>query len=111
VIVAYLIYIYINSSSLLETEGSLPYSQKPSMDRILSQLNPIHILTPYFFKIYFSIILPSTLRSRKPAVPFRISDQNVMYLSHNPMLSTCLELYPSRSGVLKLFSWLPPCVI
>jgi len=28
----------------------------PLMDPILSQLNPIHNLTPYFFKMYYRII-------------------------------------------------------
>jgi len=36
-----------------------------ALDPILSQMNPVHILTPYLFKISFNIILPSTLGSLK----------------------------------------------
>jgi len=35
----------------------------PLLDSILSQLNPVHTLTPYSFKIHFNIILPSMSRS------------------------------------------------
>jgi hypothetical protein len=37
----------------------------PPHELILSQINPINIFTPYFFKMYFTVILPSTFRFRK----------------------------------------------
>jgi hypothetical protein len=37
---------------------------------ILRQVNPVHIVTPYLFKINFNIILPSVSRSSKQSRPF-----------------------------------------
>jgi hypothetical protein len=37
----------------------------PPLDPFLSQLNSFHTFTPYFFKIHFSIILPSSPRFPK----------------------------------------------
>jgi hypothetical protein len=39
--------------------------KNPPMVPILSQMNLVHILTPYVFKVHFSIILPSMLSSPK----------------------------------------------
>jgi hypothetical protein len=33
------------------------------LDSTLNQMNPVHILKPYFFKIHFSIILQSKPKS------------------------------------------------
>jgi hypothetical protein len=41
----------------MKLSGSLPYSQELSLIPILSRINPVHTLTPYFFKIHFNIIL------------------------------------------------------
>jgi len=40
---------------------------------MLSQMNPVHILTPYFFKIQFNMIVPSTSISFKWLLFFRLS--------------------------------------
>jgi hypothetical protein len=39
--------------------------KKPSMDPIAIQKNPVRIITPQFFKVYFNIILPLTPRCLK----------------------------------------------
>jgi len=36
------------------------FHNSPTLVRILSQINPAHTLTTYFFKVHFNIILPST---------------------------------------------------
>jgi len=41
---------------------------------VLSQMNPIHILTTYLFNIYFDIVFPSTPRSSKLSLPFNFSN-------------------------------------
>jgi hypothetical protein len=46
----------------MEPEGPLPCSP---LDFILSQMNPIHTLTAYFFEIHFNISLTSTPWSHK----------------------------------------------
>jgi len=60
---------------------------------ILSQMNPIHNFLPYFPKIH-CVILPFTPMSSEWPLPFRISDQNFMYISHLP--HACNMLRPSH---------------
>jgi hypothetical protein len=53
----------------------------PSMVTFLSQINPIHNLILYFFKINFYNILSSTPASSKWFIYFRFSDKNVTGIS------------------------------
>jgi hypothetical protein len=39
----------------MEPRGYLLYSQEPDIGPVLSQMNPIHTLQPYFPKIHFNI--------------------------------------------------------
>jgi hypothetical protein len=39
----------------METKGSLPCSQRPSLDRMVNQLEAVHTLAPYFLKIKSNI--------------------------------------------------------
>jgi hypothetical protein len=41
----------------------------PSADPIAGLLNPVHILTPYFFNVYFNVINLSRLRFYKTFLP------------------------------------------
>jgi len=43
------------------------------LDPILSRMNPVHILTPFFFKINFNIIPTSKPRSPKLSLSFMFS--------------------------------------
>jgi hypothetical protein len=49
---------------------------------ILSQINPTHTFLLYFSKVNSNIILISMLRSFKRSFPFRLSDQNLLFISH-----------------------------
>jgi hypothetical protein len=49
---------------------------------ILSQMNPVQTSPHYFPKIYFIVILPSTLRSSEWFLPFEFSDHNILCISH-----------------------------
>jgi hypothetical protein len=40
----------------MEPEGSLPYSQEPSIGPYLSQTDPVHTIPSHVSKIYFNII-------------------------------------------------------
>jgi hypothetical protein len=51
---------------------SLTCCMNPLFDLILSQVNPVHILTPYFFKISLGIILPSAPMSLKWCLPIHV---------------------------------------
>jgi hypothetical protein len=64
----------INFPSLMKAYGSLPCSQQPPLDPILSQLNPVHPLTHYFPKIRLSIIIPSTSRYHICSLSFSFYD-------------------------------------
>jgi hypothetical protein len=66
------------------------------LDPNLSQVNPVHTLTPFFFKDHFSIILPSTPSSNKsffpldfPAKTLYISSTQVFHkpIPHNFFIS------------------------
>jgi len=59
------------SPYFMRPEGSLPCTKSLSLDDILSQLNPVHSLTPYFCDIHFITDLPSKYTSQKPYLPFR----------------------------------------
>jgi hypothetical protein len=41
----------------MELEGLLPCSQEHNTDPFLSQINPVHTLITYSFKLHFNIIL------------------------------------------------------
>jgi hypothetical protein len=43
----------------MELKVLLQCSQAPSTGPIMSQMNPVHTIPPYFFKIYFNIIRPT----------------------------------------------------
>ena len=52
----------------MEAGGSLLFLRSPPLVRILSQIIPVHALPPYFFKIHFNVIFPTTPRSSKPCL-------------------------------------------
>jgi hypothetical protein len=58
--------------------------KSPPQVPILSQMNPIHILHPYFPEIYFNIILPSMHRYSEWCHALRPSNQNFLSISHLP---------------------------
>jgi hypothetical protein len=51
----------------------------PSPAFILCQINTVHIITSYFFKIYFNIILPSTCRSPKVMSSFVSRKKKILF--------------------------------
>jgi hypothetical protein len=40
----------------MEAEGLISFSQEPTLNKIISQINPVHTLVPHFFKVNFNII-------------------------------------------------------
>jgi hypothetical protein len=51
----------------------------------LNQMNSIHNFQRHFPKIRFNIILRSTPRSLKRSLPFKLSNQSVLPISHFPL--------------------------
>jgi len=49
---------------------------------MLSQLHPVHTFSPCFSKIHSNIIFQSTSSSCDRSLPFRISNQNLLCISH-----------------------------
>jgi hypothetical protein len=76
----------------MEPEGLLPCSQEPATILILSQMNPIHTFHPYFLKIHFNIILPSTPRYCEWSFSLRLSNHNFYAFLFSRMRATCLSI-------------------
>jgi hypothetical protein len=71
----------------MELEGSLPCSKSPATKPYPEpDESGSHLPTIFLFKSHSSINLPSTSRSSGLALPFRFSDQNVVYISYLPIL-------------------------
>jgi hypothetical protein len=58
----------------MESESLLQFSQIPPVDHVLSRMDPVLILTPYFFNIPCNSILSSAPKPHKWYFPFRFSD-------------------------------------
>ena len=61
----------------MKREGSLPYQQEPlalPLAHLLSQKNPIDILSSHLFQIHFNTIRPSMPEFSKRFLPFRLSN-------------------------------------
>jgi hypothetical protein len=54
----------------MECETLLPSSQTLKFDPLLSQINPVRVLTPYVFMIHFNIILMPTSVSQLDSSSF-----------------------------------------
>jgi hypothetical protein len=61
----------------------------PLLVSMLSHTNIVQIQTPYFLKIHFNIILPSTNGSSYESLLFRLSEKKYAYVIY-PMRATCL---------------------
>jgi hypothetical protein len=59
----------------------------------LRQINPVHILQPYFLKISSSFILSSAHRSSVSSAPLRLSNQKFLIISH--LTHSCYMYCPS----------------
>jgi len=60
----------------------------PPLVSVLSQISPMQNIPPYFFKIKFNIILPSTPWSPKLALPFVFSTKFLYAFLISPMRAT-----------------------
>jgi hypothetical protein len=65
----------------------------PPLVPVLSQMNPVSNLSSYFPKVR-SGILPSTLRCSEWSLPFRLSDQNFVYIAR--LRHACYVIRPSH---------------
>jgi hypothetical protein len=71
--------------------------KSPIQDHVLSHLNPAHVITSCFLKIYCNILLPLVYRSCKWSLPLRFSEQTfvlIFFLSTICATYYCL-LHPS----------------
>ena len=72
--------------------------KSPSLVPVLTHISQVHALPSYIFKIHFNIILPSTFRSSKWSVSFRLPNQNPV--SRISPHSTCVPHAPTLSSLI-----------
>jgi len=66
----------------METEGSLPFSQKPATGPYPeSDESSPHTPPPFSTKIHSNIIFPFPIRSSEWPLPFKFSNRNVVCVS------------------------------
>jgi len=53
---------------------------RPPLVPVLSQMNPVHILSLYFYNIHSNVILPSTPTASERCLSFRCSNKNMKRL-------------------------------
>jgi hypothetical protein len=69
----------------------------PSLDLILSQINPVDALPSQFLGTRFNITLPSAPRSSKWSLSLRFPHQN--HVCTSPLPHTCYTPCPSHSSL------------
>ena len=87
----------------MESKGSLPCSQQPAICPNPKHKNAVHATPPYFLKIHFNIILPSSRRSSKWSLSLGFLTETlcVLYVPHVlPLID--LPRGISRVPVMKL---------
>jgi hypothetical protein len=65
----------------MESKVHCHVRNRPTLQPVLSQLNPFHHITSYFYEMHFNIILSSTSRSSNWFLLFRFSDQKFFFLN------------------------------
>jgi hypothetical protein len=70
------------------------FNKNTPLAPVLSQMDPVHTLPLYFFKINVNVIFSPMPRPSKWSLPFRSSDQNFVSISHLPTISSSLILSP-----------------
>jgi len=63
-------------------------------DPVIIQMNAVSVLTHYYFKGYFNVMLPSMPRSHKCSLPFMFSDYSFISVYH----FSCVLHAPSISS-------------
>jgi hypothetical protein len=76
------------------------YRVHKTQDPILSQMNPIHILKPCFFKVHRNIILPSVLPSPSSLFFSRLPTK----ILHAFLISTTRATFPAHFILLELIT-------
>ena len=67
------------------TQGSSSCSQNPLTDRYPQKMIPVHTFQSYFFTIHFHSILPSTPRSYKLPLSFKLYNQTARVTCPTPL--------------------------
>jgi len=81
--------------------------RNPSLIPLLSQMNPFHTSPPYFSKVT-CIKFASTLRSLNWSLPFKLSEQNVVCISH--LAHVCYIPHPSFPSPRLAHLMYSPCI-
>ena len=81
---------------LRNTEVHYRFHKRPPPVSVLSQIDPVHILTPHLLKVHHISILPSKPGSAKWFLSLGFPNQNPVYTS--PLPHTCYMPRPSHSS-------------
>jgi hypothetical protein len=79
-----------NSSHFIESDFSLPWSTYTQpLVLFLSQINPVHTLPSWFFKIRYNLILPSIIRSSKTPLSLNFLTKTFYVFLGSPLRTAC----------------------
>jgi hypothetical protein len=101
--------VQTNSPKMWNPKVHYLLHQRPTLIHVLSHMNLTHTFPPYFCKIHFSIIHPSTPKTSKSCISFRFPQRMRLsppYVQHAQPISSYLVDHPNNIGLVQIMKLL-----